>query len=421
MGQRPYSFAILGATGFTGRGVLRYLQGRFQDSVDWAIVGRDRPALEALAADFPQDRRPGVIVVSQLSPASIAELVAQTRLLVNLAGPYGQFGDGLVAACVDNDTHYIDICGELDVIANCVSLHHTAAQEKQLRIIPGAGFESLVFDIASRVAVEALGSSRQEQGPMLTVLFSMLNAANSYWGEHFSPGTVATGIDTLERKVPLDLLLDPFCLTPEPKDPARQEPNRLKLDAWYDSQRKVWCAPLLPGPFMNRAMVHRTNYLLAQVGEGYGEGFSYQEAMNVSAVAPWPWGQSLAANSVAALARRFVAALGDQGGTDRKAMLGYLKYQARLSALPNDAQLDKLGYQLDIEATGRDAEIARVCVRGVGHPGYRSTSNMLAEAILALVKGSNLSDIYGVITPAVAFGTHFLPRLKEAGVTVHSF
>jgi short subunit dehydrogenase-like uncharacterized protein len=418
MAPRPYSFVILGATGLTGRGVLRFLHGRLTTSLKWAIVGRDQAVLERLAASFPVECSPEVVVVTQLPDSSIEEIAAQTRLLVNLAGPYAGFGIEVVRACVESGTHYLDICGELDVISNYVSSQHDAAKGNQVKIIPGAGFESLIFDIATRAAMEALGTGRNGGRASVDVLFSLRNVANERMGGSLSSGTLATFIDSLERNVSLELLFDPFCLTPESNSEQIRKLNRLSLDAWYDHQNRVWCGPLVPGPFINRAMVHRTNSLLTELGQGYGENFIYQEAMNISSIAPWPWGQPLAAHYISGLARRFVSAVGRGSGPVRDTLLALLRSQALTTLEPSEAELDGLGYQLDIRARNDTGQSVKLRLVGIGHPGYRSTANIIGEAILALEEDLDLPASYGVITPAVGFGTAFLSRLNKAGISV---
>ena len=417
MGERPYSFVILGATGLTGRGVLRYLRGRLvAASEPWAIVGRDKLALEVLAAAFPAECSPEVIVLAQLPDSSIEEIAAQTQLLVNVAGPYAGFGIEVVSACVESGTHYLDICGELDVISEYVRLQHDAAKTSRIKIIPGAGFESLIFDIATRVAVETLGTGNSDRRTSVEVLFSLLNVANDRMGASLSSGTLATSIDLLERHVSLELLLDPFCLTPEFKCERVRELNRLGLDAWYDHRNRVWCAPLVPGPFINRAVVHRTSFLLTELGQGYGEDFTYQEAMNVSSIAPWPLGQSWAAHYIAGLAKSFVSAVGQRSGPLRDTLLALMNNQAILAPEPSEAELDGLGYQLDVRASNDDGQVTSLRLVGAGHPGYRSTANIIGEAILALTEDFDSPATYGVITPAVGLGAAFLSRLKNAGV-----
>jgi short subunit dehydrogenase-like uncharacterized protein len=412
--SRPYSFVILGATGSAGRAAVRYLQPRLRGAVEWAIAGRDRRALEAIANQFPRAGSPAVIECDASDYASVGNLARQTHAIGNLAGPYGRIGDGVVRACVEHATHYIDICGEVDVIAGWVRDHHAAALSRGIKIIVAAGFESLIFDLATRAAVEALGEP--DGRPVeVDVLLSLHDLPSMQMDAMFSSGTLATFIDTLERRAPLDVLFDPFCLTPQRPDIAAQMRNRVRLDARYDANREVWCAPLVPGPFLNRAIVHRTNHLLAESGRGYGPEFTYTEALNVSSRAPWPAGQLLAAEAIAAWARGFVGALGNE--RLREAMLGWLhRYAVPRSDAPLGG-LNEAGYQVDVFATRGDADSVSLQIFGHGDPGGRVTANLFGEALLAFGDRQRLPAKFGVLSPAVGLGMDLGSLLRNVGAS----
>lgn len=40
------------------------------------------------------------------------ELASQTRLIINVVGPYRLYGESVVKAAVDNGTAHVDIAGE---------------------------------------------------------------------------------------------------------------------------------------------------------------------------------------------------------------------------------------------------------------------------------------------------------------------
>lgn len=412
--SRPYSFVILGAAGFTGRPATRYVQSRLRGDVEWAIAGRDRRALEAIADQFPHERSPSVIECDASDHASAANLARQTHVIGNLAGPYGRNGDCVVRACVENGTHYIDICGEVDVIAGWVRDHHQAARRRGVKIIVAAGFESLIFDLATRAAVEALGEP-DDRPVTVDVLLSLNDVPSMQIDELFSRGTIATFIDTLERRAPLDVLFDPYCLTPQRPDIGTQMRNRVCLDARFDANRNVWCAPLVPGPFLNRAIVHRSNHLLAQSGRGYGQNFTYTEALNVSSRAPWPAGQQLAADAIAAWARGFVGALAND--QRREAMLGWLR---RYTVPRSDAPLNGLNeaaYQVDVSAMRGDADPVSLQIFGPGDPGGRVTANLFSAALLAL-RDERLPQDFGVLSPAVGLGMDLGALLRNVGASL---
>ena len=171
----------------------------------------------------------------------------------------------------------------------------------------------------------------------------------------------------------------------------------------------------MPGPFINPAVIHRSNALLTESGSGYGPGFSYQEAMNVSSIAPWPWGQSVIANTIAASAREFLSALGSDS-IRRQSALALWRNLAAQSTKLEERDLDTVDYQLDITAKRKGLPVVRARLNGSGHPGYRSTGNIIGELLLGLSNESGIPRHGGVLTPALAFGPDWLSRLENAGL-----
>jgi len=57
-------------------------------------------------------------------------------------------------------------------------------------------------------------------------------------------------------------------------------------------------------------------------------------------------------------------------------------------------------------------------VKGSGDPGYKATSLMLGESALCLaLQQDQLTDQYGIVTPASGMGQTLVDRLKKAGMT----
>ena len=188
------------------------------------------------------------------------------------------------------------------------------------------------------------------------------------------------------------------------------------LTASYDANYGVWRAPLLPGPFINPAVVQRSSALLSENGSGYGNGFSYAESMNVSSVAPWPVGQSVLAHALATGAQEFLAALGDSS-LRRDAVLKFWEGLSRRPSLLAESKLDAVNYQLDVCAGEPGGRTVRARLAGAGHPGYRSTGNIVGELLLGFAENPGEVTCGGVLTPAVALGKGVLPLLGRAGLS----
>ena len=410
------AFAVLGASGVTGRAVLAYLKRHLTTPTRWIIAGRNLQSLRALAAEFDPPFAPEAIEIGDLGQCDISKLSSRVRWLANLAGPYATSGHRVIESCLRTGTHYLDIAGEVDVIAEWIGRFHDRARALELKIIPAAGFESLPFDLLVREVVEKL----LERGPSNNIHVDVLV---SYFGVDWkdvnrftSSGTTATALATLRRNPSKSLLLDPLSLSRGVAGAAASIKASPPLTASFDANYGVWRAALLPGPFINPAVIHRSNALVSESGSGYGDGFSYAESMNVSSIAPWPVGQSVVAHTLAAGAKEFLAALGESS-LRRDAVLNFWEGLSRRPSLLAESQFDALDYQLDVLASELGGSTVRARLSGAGHPGYRSTGNIVGELLLGFAEKPGEVACGGVLTPAVALGKGALPLLKRAGLS----
>jgi short subunit dehydrogenase-like uncharacterized protein len=110
MRETTYDVVLYGASGFVGKQTVRYFAEHVGDEVRWAIAGRDRQKLELVRAEVGIDV--DILVADSQDLKAIDEIVSQTRVLLNTAGPFALYGDAIVDACVRYRTHYVDITGE---------------------------------------------------------------------------------------------------------------------------------------------------------------------------------------------------------------------------------------------------------------------------------------------------------------------
>ena len=410
------AFAVLGATGFTGRAIVGYLLKRISAPLKWIIAGRDVQALTEMAAEFAQGYAPEIVEIEDLGLADIGRLTSQTEWLINAAGPYAHHGDRVIESCLGSGTHYIDISGEVDVIGDWIHLFHDRAVAANVQIIPAAGFEALPFDLMTRAAVERMAADHPVTQVHVDVLLSYRGLSWVNFSQFASSGTVATALETLVRNPSKQRLIDPSSLIANDLAQFSRDRNRLDLSAKYDHEYQVWRAPLIPGPFINPAVIHRSNALLNDLGEGYGQGFSYEESMNVSSIAPWPLGQSVLANTLASSAREFLAALGEDS-VRRQSTLALWRSLAEQPSRVTSKSLDAVGYQLDVVASHHGTPKVRARMYGTGHPGYRSTGNIIGEIALGFAKSRGKVRRGGVLTPAVGLEKDILARLNKAGIS----
>jgi short subunit dehydrogenase-like uncharacterized protein len=104
MADRPYDIVLYGASGFTGKQTVQYFAQYVASSeVRIAIAGRNREKLESVKAQVGVNV--DVLVADSEDQIAIDAIVSQTRVLLNTAGPFALYGNGIVDACVRLGTH----------------------------------------------------------------------------------------------------------------------------------------------------------------------------------------------------------------------------------------------------------------------------------------------------------------------------
>lgn len=394
---------VYGANGYTARQLLRYLADH-PARPTWAVAGRRWAALDNLSerpAHIP------VIVASLDDAAALRAMTERTRVVLNLAGPYRPHAEALVAACIDTGTHYADLSGEIGLTGELQGRHHEEATAKGVTVVPSCGYEAVPFDLL----VNALHQRLRAEGSRLQSVH--IQTAFTYRrhplrvGLGMSGGTIATTVAFARAKG----LTDPFALVASRGDGSA---NAIDLRARRDPVTGDWLLPLAPAPFVNPAVIHRTNELLG--GDGYASGFVYQEAFNATRTLDgMPGAARLMAHGFSAMMRSIVALSEGRGGRgDRFRLAAMQRMGPTAGRGPNEATLDMLGYRLHALAVSEAGHSLTARLDADGNAGYRSTPNILAEAGLALAAGSGRA---GVVTPTIALGSEFLDRLRRAGIT----
>lgn len=152
-GQRPYDIVLWGATGFTGQLVAEHLADRYTEDLNWTIAGRDHERLAAVREDLADiDSRwdsLDLLTGDAFDRESLDDIAEQTTVVCTTVGPYAEYGSELVAACVDQRTHYCDLAGEVHWMQRMIDKHHERARERGVAIVHGCGFDSIPSDIGT--------------------------------------------------------------------------------------------------------------------------------------------------------------------------------------------------------------------------------------------------------------------------------
>lgn len=201
----------------------------------------------------------------------------------------------------------------------------------------------------------------------------------------------ASASKAAEDRYSRTLLANPFALVPGFSGP----PQPSGTAAVFDDDVGFWVVPFIMSG-INVKTVHRSNALQ---GHPYGTDFIYDEML----VYPEASDEHAASR---------------QSSVDEWSNRGLIAVSPlRPGEGPDAALRHSGGYQLLFVGLLEDGRRIGVTVEGVGDPGYRSTSRIVAETMLSLLKdGVNLPG--GMWTAGAALGTALQRRLElNAGLS----
>ncbi|MGT2500805.1 saccharopine dehydrogenase family protein [Bradyrhizobium guangxiense] len=378
---------VYGATGFTGQLVAEYLAAHYKGdkSLRWAMAGRSLDKLKSVRDAIGAPADTPLIVADASDAASLKAMVAQTKSVITTVGPYLLYGNELIAECVATGTDYFDLCGEVPWMRRMIDAHLATAQKTGARIVFSCGYDSIPFELGTFFVQEE--AKRVFGAPATRVKGRVRDMRGT-----FSGGTAASSKAIFEAASKdaslLALLRDPFALTPDFQGP-KQPPGNKPI---YDEDLKTWLTPFFMAN-INTRNVHRSNMLL---GFPYGRDFVYDE---MQIAGPGEEGEALAKQIVAANNRLATQA------------------QPKPGEGPSKEERENGMYDLLFVAIAPDGRQVRASVKGDRDPGYGSTSKMMAECAVCLLRDA--ADVPGGIwTPGAAMQHKLIKRLVDhAGLT----
>ena len=382
--SRPYDLVLFGATGFTGGLTADYLSAHAPGEMRWALVGRNRSKLEAvasrLAAAAPEAPAPEIIEADAGDRDAMREVAEAARVVITTVGPYALYGEPLVAACAAAGTDYVDLTGEPEFVDRMWVEHHAEAERNGARLVHCCGFDSVPHDLGAYFTVKQL-----PEGVPLTVNGYVRSNAS------FSGGTYHSAINGFGRA-------RQTLAAAKARRGAEQRPSGRKIHSapariHRNQQLGGWTVPLptIDGPIIRRS---------AAALDRYGPDFTYGHNMVAKHLA-----------TVGALA----AGVGTgftlaQLPPTRKLLL---KMKTPGEG-PSEAKREQSWFKVVFVGEGGGKRVVTE-VKG-GDPGYSETSKMLAESGLCLAF-DEVPQRAGQLTPAVAMGDALLERLQKAGIS----
>lgn len=392
--QRLYDIVVFGATGFTGRLTAEYLArsseaGRFT----WAIAGRSLAKLEATQKallGIASLTTPGIIVCDVNEPASLREMTRQTHVVITTVGPYLNYGEPLVKACIDTGTHYVDLTGEPEFVEWLMHAYDDEARNNGTKIVNCCGFDSIPHDLGVLFTLNELNKLLGADAGKVPVTVEGYVTAHGT----FSGGTWHSAITQMSR-------MRSYYRRRKTWGRARRtgpnEKRSIKTLTPAITHLKAFDAFACSFPTIDPQVVCRS----AAVYPKYGPEFRYGHNVLVKSPLKLAGGLTavggIFALSQMKLTRELLLKLRDPGQGPDEAERASSWFKVKFIGRAN-------GLNVWTEVSG-------------GDPGYGETAKMLAESALCLaLDRDTLPEHFGVVTPAVAMGERLIGRLQTAGI-----
>jgi short subunit dehydrogenase-like uncharacterized protein len=139
---------IYGATGYTAGLVARRAVALGQRPV---LAGRDAAGVAALASELNL----AWTVLDLTEPSALRGALHDVDAVALCAGPFAHTAAPMLHACLETGTHYLDITGEIPVLADVLS-RDRPAREANVALITGVGFDVVPTDCLAGLLAAAL-------------------------------------------------------------------------------------------------------------------------------------------------------------------------------------------------------------------------------------------------------------------------
>jgi short subunit dehydrogenase-like uncharacterized protein len=171
-------FMIYGA-GYTGRLACEYAKSV---GLDFILAGRTEDTISELAGTLNVHHRR--FTVDDMEAATLA--LKGIRVLLNCAGPFSRTVGPLVAACIQNKVHYLDISAELDSYRTVEGRDQDAIQAKVM-LLPGCGGSVAMLGLLASYALEKVEDTPLSIDVALRVAGSMSRGSAISAAENLTP------------------------------------------------------------------------------------------------------------------------------------------------------------------------------------------------------------------------------------------
>lgn len=347
-----------------------------------------------------------LIVVDTLDPATLPNLVKDTRCVATTAGPYQEYGNAVVEFCAKYGTHYVDITGEVGWVKQMMVRWGSLAKETGAKLVPFCGHDSIPWDLSVLKLNQLLADEFQDELTTIKVWDEFIEAAPG--------GTYATALLNLEGQGTNSprCNIDPFLQLydgSKSTHSTREDLPLLWMEPFVDGR---WTAPFIMA-VVNAKIIrwthalrqqgsHKVSYREVVVHADFKTAFCSHVGLMVSG--------SLLLNPVTK-------------------WLAHLVFLPRPGQGPSMETMENTNYLLvTAEGIGAKGNRAETTLYFKQDPGCLETAKMLVESALVLALSETTEKKKklpsgtkgGFWSPATALGDVLLDRLVDVGAEFNS-
>ncbi|KAA8547946.1 hypothetical protein F0562_004375 [Nyssa sinensis] len=436
-GRPTYDLIILGASGFTGKYVVREALKFFNVPSSplktLALAGRN-PTKLAQALTWASRPNPPpsipILTADTSDPSSLRRLAAQTKLILNCVGPFRLYGEPVVTACVDSGCDYLDICGEPEFMERMEATYHDKAVEKGSLVVSACGFDSVPAELG------LIFNSRQwvsPAAPNLVEAYLSLESDKTVVGNFGTYESAVLGVANADK---LQELRRSRPRRARPVIPGPPPPKGKVIE--HQEKIGLWAVKL---PSADAIVVRRTLATLTENPSGLlgaNESAEQIEKRKIfwSSVKPAHFGVKIGSKSLLGIYRFITVGLfmGLLGKTSFGRWL-LLKFPSFFSLGwfrkkgPTEDEVTSASFKMwfvghgfsdcSLVSKGNMKPDMEIITRVMGPEiGYLTTPIILLQCALILLSQRNNLPKGGVFPPGIVFGsTDLQERLQENGIS----
>lgn len=448
---RKFDILLLGGTGYTGQMVLEYILRNYSKEIKEGALTlccgvRKAEKLKDVIRSIVEQKEHGEVetkremeigeneysifdkkihinIVDINDYNSIVNVCSQSKVVINMTGPYSVYGYNVVKSCVETNCHYIDASGEHNFIRRIIKDFNETAKEKKIKIIHSASFISAISDLGNFIVQNEHLKKFNKPCEYVRVRLSTEGSKYSTIGKT----TIASAI--LARKE-IGKAYNKHYLCDnkyeESKDPSFLSEKKKSGNSFIDYEEEVgYCFPTIYSE-IEEGYVLWSNYLL---NYKYGKNFLFDFKKYDPNI-----------NAFVYVCKKVTSAVTSFIGSFQLCNYAFQKYIDNWytpktanelkkafwkvtiigeSLIADDSIQDKSNSQNPSTNKPKTNKVYLYLSGENEDPGYLLTAKIISESALALLQNESENGHYGVTTISVGLGHAVVQRLKRASININ--